>query len=140
LKYRAVIDTNVLVSAVIKRDSVPGSIVDLAFNNIIIPLLNDKILTEYEEVLLRPKFRLASEIVKDIIDEFRCYSVFIEEEPLRINLPDPDDLVFYQILMSDRKQNEAYLVTGNIKHFPQTPYIVTPREMLNIILNDTNEI
>ncbi|NLM17452.1 MAG: putative toxin-antitoxin system toxin component, PIN family [Candidatus Riflebacteria bacterium] len=140
MKYRAVIDTNVLVSAVIKRDSVPGSIVDLAFNNIIIPLLNDKILTEYEEVLLRPKFRLASEIVKDIIDEFRCYSVFIEEEPLRINLPDPDDLVFYQILMSDRKQNEAYLVTGNIKHFPQTPYIVTPREMLNIILNDTNEI
>ena len=28
------------------------------------------------------------------------------------------------------------VVTGNIKHFPKKPYVVTPRQMLNIILED----
>lgn len=37
MKYYAVIDTNVLVSAVLKWNSVPGNIIDLAFNDVIIP-------------------------------------------------------------------------------------------------------
>jgi hypothetical protein len=38
--------------------------------------------------------------------------------------------------MEERKGEAAYLVTGNIKHFPEKPFIVTPREMLDIILKD----
>jgi hypothetical protein len=38
--------------------------------------------------------------------------------------------------MEERKAEDAYLVTGNIKHFPERPYVVTPRQMLNIILED----
>ena len=48
-------------------------------------------------------------------------------------LPDPKDVVFYAVLMEKRKENDAYLVTGNMKHFPLRTYIVTPREMLEII-------
>jgi predicted nucleic acid-binding protein len=40
VKYFAVIDTNVLVSAALKWKSVPGSIIDLAFNDVIVPLVN----------------------------------------------------------------------------------------------------
>jgi len=68
MKYYAVIDTNVLVSAALKQNSVPGSIVELAFIGTIIPVLNKAIEQEYREVLSRPKFHLTEEIVQAIID------------------------------------------------------------------------
>jgi hypothetical protein len=51
-------------------------------------------------------------------------------------LPVPKDRVFYEIVMEARNQKDTWLVTGNMKHFPQEPFIVTPREMLDIIMND----
>jgi hypothetical protein len=53
-----------------------------------------------------------------------------------IGLPDPKDQVFYEVVMEKRKNEVSYLVTGNIKHFPKKPFIVTPREMLDIILRE----
>ena len=60
----------------------------------------------------------------------------VDAEELDIELPDPKDRVFYEVVMEERKEEDAYLVTGNIKHFPEKPYVVTPRQMLNIILED----
>ena len=57
MKYYTVIDTNVLVSAMLKHHSVPGSIIDLAFDGPIIPVLNDAIEKEYREVLSRTERR-----------------------------------------------------------------------------------
>ena len=99
MKYYAVIDTNVLVSAALKWKSVPGSIIDLAFNKVIVPLVNKEILEEYRSVLLRPKFHLTEEIVQDIIDEFVSHALDISEEHLDIDLPDPKDRVFYEVTM-----------------------------------------
>ena len=45
---------------------------------------------------------------------------------------------YYAVLMEKRKEDEAYLVTGNLKHFPVRTFIVTPREMLDI-LQETRE-
>ena len=53
---------------------------------------------------------------------------------------DPKDRVFYEVVMEERKEKDAYLVTGNIKHFPAKPFIVTPRQMLDIILEDQDII
>ena len=138
MKYYAVIDTNVLVSAALKWNSVPGSIIDLAFNDIIVLLVNKEILKEYQTVLLRPKFHLTEEIVQDILDEINAHAVNISEEPVDIDLPDPKDRVFYEVTMEARKDEDAYLVTGNIKHFPSKPFVVTPRQMLDLILEGTN--
>ena len=55
MRYYAVIDTNVLVSAMLKWESVPGSVLVLAFDGPITPILNEEILAEYREVLRRPK-------------------------------------------------------------------------------------
>ena len=44
--------------------------------------------------------------------------------------PDPKDVVFYEVALS---KDNAYLVTGNKKHFPQTPIVVTPAEMVEIL-------
>jgi putative PIN family toxin of toxin-antitoxin system len=139
VKYYAVIDTNVLVSAALKWQSVPGSIIDLAFNDIIIPLVNTEILDEYRTVLLRPKFHLTESIVNDIINELFSHAISISEEHLDVDLPDPKDRVFYEVTMQARKDEDAYLVTGNMKHFPTKPYIVTPKQMLDIILNASND-
>ena len=139
VKYYAVIDTNVLVSAALKWNSVPGSIIDLAFNDIIVLLVNKEILKEYQTVLLRPKFHLTEEIVQDILDEINAHAVSISEDPVDIDLPDPKDRVFYEVTMEARKDEDAYLVTGNIKHFPSKPFVVTPRQMLDLILEGTNE-
>lgn len=136
MRYYTVIDTNVLVSAMLKWASVPGSIVSMALEGSIIPVLNNDILKEYREVLSRPKFHLTEGIVTDIIKSIREVAIFVDEEHIDIELPDPKDKVFYEVTMEKRKDYDAYLVTGNIKHFPYKPFIVTPREMLDIILKD----
>ncbi len=134
MKYYAVIDTNVLVSAMLNHHSIPGSIIDLAFSGPITPGLNQNIEQEYREVLSRPKFHLPNDLVEDIIQAFRSKGLYIDAEPLSIVLPDPNDQVFYEVVMEERKEKDAYLITGNIRHFPVKPFVVTPREMLDIIL------
>ena len=51
-------------------------------------------------------------------------------------LPDPNDKIFYCVLMTAREDVDAYLVTGNLKHFPKKIFIVTPRELLDILESD----
>lgn len=139
MTYYAVIDTNVLVSAMLKWDSVPGNVMELAFGGSIVPILNESILAEYREVLSRPKFHLSEDIINDVIDTINENALYVDAEQLEIELPDPKDRVFYEVVMEERKEEDAYLVTGNIKHFPQKPFIVTPRQMLDIILADIEE-
>ena len=33
----------------------------------------------------------------------------------------------------EKREDDAYLVTGNLRHFPVKPFIVTAREMLDIM-------
>ena len=63
-------------------------------------------------------------------------AIFVDEESLDVELPDPKDRVFFEVTMEERKSKDAYLVTGNLKHFPVEPFIVSPREMLDIVLTE----
>ena len=47
-------------------------------------------------------------------------------------LPDMDDLIFYEVVM-EKRDDDAYLITGNAKHFPVRDFIVTPSEMMQIL-------
>ena len=133
MKYYAILDTNVLVSAMLKMGSVPGQVAAEALNGDIIPVLNDDILSEYEDVLRRPKFKFEERAVRVFLDELKKRAVYTDAGPIEDTIPDPKDIVFYAVLMEKRKEEEAYLVTGNLKHFPIRTYIVTPREMLDIL-------
>ena len=139
MKYYAVIDTNVIVSAMLKWNSVPGNLVQLVFDGPIIPVLNDDILDEYNNVLHRPKFRLTDEIISDVLDGIKSQATFVDAEELELELPDPKDKVFYEVVMEKKKSDDAYLVTGNIRHFPEVSYVVTPRQMLDIIISESEE-
>ena len=75
--------------------------------------------------------------MNDIVSEIEEKGIYVNEKTLDEYLPDPKDRVFYEVVMEERNSQDAYLVTGNIKHFPVRPYIVTPRKMLDIILEET---
>lgn len=139
MRYYAVIDTNVLVSAMLKWDSVPGNILELAFSGVITPVLNDSIVNEYQAALSRPKFHLPERVIHDILAEIDHCGVYVDAQEVDVDLPDPKDRVFYEVVMEKRNSDDAYLVTGNIRHFPEKPYIVTPRQMLDIILGNEDE-
>lgn len=130
----AVIDTNVLVSALwTKNDKAPTyRLLQLMQQGLFTPLYNDEILTEYVEVLGRPKFPFSKESIATIIDFMREYGIESNRIPYDAEMPDEDDRVFYEVALS---KDDAYLVTGNLKHFPTTPIVVTPAEMLEIVLN-----
>ena len=133
--FCVVIDTNVLVSSLLKRDSIPAKILDLVISGIIIPLFNEEILKEYAEVLSRKEFGFSVEDIGKLLNFIVQKGLLLEKTAIQETLPDPDDAVFYEIVMSARKNRDAYLVTGNIRHFPAKNFVVTPREMLEIVLN-----
>ena len=135
----AVIDTNVLVSALLHWDSVPGAIMEHALIGRIIPVLSDEILAEYNDVLRRDKFPFAEEDIVTLIDGVINRGVMLDPTTISENLPDPTDVIFYAVTMEARQESDAFLVTGNIRHFPLKPFIVTPREMLTILENSIKD-
>ncbi|MCR5150107.1 MAG: putative toxin-antitoxin system toxin component, PIN family [Clostridiales bacterium] len=134
----AVIDTNVLVSALLtsNNDSATVQVVSKLIEGEIIPVYSNEIKKEYREVLGRRKFGFSADIVSYLLSAMEQYGVFIEPSPSGIILPDMKDLPFYEVVLEKMKEsNDAYLVTGNTKHFPVKPFVVTPRELMDILKN-----
>lgn len=134
MKVFAVIDTNVIVSALLARnpDAATVKVLEAFFQGSIVPLVNDDILSEYADVLRRPKFRFPEELVAPVIQAIGAAALRPGRMQSKELFPDPKDAVFYEVALS---KDDAYLITGNTKHFPHTPIVVTPAEML-VILSD----
>ena len=128
----AVIDTNVLVAAFLTRNpnSATTRIVAQLAKGKIKPLYNDEIMAEYEEVLSRACFHISPTRVEALIDYFRKNGISAERAEYKGLFVDESDRVFYEICLS---KEESYLVTGNLKHYPREPRVVTPAEMLEIL-------
>jgi putative PIN family toxin of toxin-antitoxin system len=128
----AVFDTNVLVSALITHNVNASTVkvVEAIGDGKVIPLYNDEIVAEYDEVLSREKFGLLKNRVKRLIEALKNKGINSERVASGEAFPDVSDAVFYEVALS--KEN-AYLVTGNLKHFPSTPIVVTPAEMIEIL-------
>ncbi|MBE6126866.1 MAG: putative toxin-antitoxin system toxin component, PIN family [Erysipelotrichaceae bacterium] len=135
-KYYAVIDTNVIVSSLLRKDSIPGRIVDLTLLGRIVPLLNEEIIAEYKDVLMRNKFGFEAGEVNDLLFSIREKGIFLQRKQAEDSFPDEEDIVFYEICLSGRSTMESYLITGNLRHYPIRNYVVTPRRMLEIIEED----
>lgn len=134
--YYAVIDTNVLVSALLKEGSIPWQILDLVVEDKIIPVFNKEIIAEYEEVLIRNKFGFSPAKIKMTLSLIEDFGREMDPVEIQEKLIHEDDAKFFKIVMSSRILDETYLVTGNIKHFPERDFVVTPAQMLEIINND----
>ena len=132
MKIYAVIDTNVIVSALLSHhhDSATVKILDYIYDRVIVPIYNNEIIEEYEAVLRRPKFNFSEETVHAVVEAIRKGGIDSNRIGSNELLPDPKDIVFYEVALANE---DSFLVTGNIKHFPKKPFIVTPAEMLQII-------
>lgn len=130
----AVIDTNVLVSALLssKNDTATVQIVSKVINGEIIPVYSNIITKEYRQVLSRKKFGFSSATIEYLLSAIEKYGILVDPAPSGIMLPDMKDLPFYEVVL-EKRNDDTYLVTGNIKHFPKKPFVVTPRELLDIL-------
>lgn len=132
---KVVLDTNVLVSALLTPSGNPARVLDHILNSAIVVCYDSRIITEYQEVLLRPKFDFNRKAVKEIVDFFISTGISIVAIPLFLKFEDEDDKKFFEVANSAN----AYLVTGNIKHFPQKPFLLSPLDFLkNLEGNDLN--
>ena len=132
MKIYAVIDTNVIVSALLSRFK-NTSTVQLMQHLIlgdITPIYNDDILAEYYSVLTRPKFKLPESLIDETLEVVKKFGINSSRKEAEEQLPDPKDIVFYEVALANE---DSFLVTGNTKHFPKKPFVVTPAEMLHII-------
>ena len=131
--FYAVFDTNVLVASLMsKRIDLPTVVLlDLVLDGHIVLLYNDEILEEYKEVLHRSKFEFSEDRVTAVLDMVTT-GLNMERTPSGVSFPDADDAVFYEVALS---KEGSYVVTGNQKHFPKSPIVVTPAEMLQIVQN-----
>ena len=136
----AVIDTNVLISALLSEydDAATVQVVRRMIEGKIIPVYSREIMKEYQEVLSRKKFGFPQDIVDYLLSAVAKYGIFIEPMPTDEILPDMKDLPFYEVVL-EKREDDTYLVTGNLKHFPEKNFIVTARQLIDILDNMDKE-
>ena len=123
-----VLDTNVLVSALWSENGNPAKIARMIPDKKIIPHFCEAILLEYRTVLLRPAFHFSPAQVDDLLGKIIKHGKNIDAVKSDIPMPDESDRVFYDIA----EAAGAYLITGNKKHYPSDPAILTPVEFLSL--------
>jgi len=124
---KAVIDTNILVSSLLTSGP-PAVIADLVADKKIIPFYSVLILEEYHDVLLRKKFNFNPTQVNRLIDDIVRVGFAVEGKPsVKNKNVDKDDIIFYNAAI----EAKAFLVTGNLRHFPQEKFIVSPGQFLS---------
>ena len=132
-----VIDTNVLVSGLLGRNSSSPTVGILnhllTSKEVITPLYCEEIYQEYENVLYREKFNFKREEVEEVLQRIKDIGISSQRILSKNYFPDPEDVVFYEVALS---KEDSFLVTGNIKHFPKVDFVVTPAEMMAIIEED----
>ena len=128
----AVIDTNVLVSALITKnpEAATAKVVRLLLEQEFVPLYDADIIAEYEEVLHRSKFPILKETADALISFIIENGIESSRVDFEESMPDEDDRVFYEVSLS---QDDSFLVTGNLKHYPTSPRVITPADFVNFI-------
>lgn len=116
---RVVVDTNVLVSSQLTPHGPASVVVGLALARVVQPLVDGRMLDEYEEVLRRPEFDFAPADVVVLLDRWKQVAVMVTAAPIPggvKGLPDPDDAAFLEVAFSGKAE---VLVTSNLKHYPE---------------------
>ena len=136
MTYYAVIDTNVFISALLSKnsDAATVKVLHAILDGRIVPLYHNEILAEYDEVLHREKFHFKESSIQMALTAVKEFGMEVFPQPTGEIFVDMDDLIFYEVAM-EKRDDDAYLVTGNQKHYPIKDFIVTPAEMMEIIKN-----
>ena len=123
---KVVIDTNVLVPAIWSRNGAPAKIISMMLTGRLTPCYDYRIINEYREVLMRPKFKFSHGEVDALLDYIRIEGVSVLAEPVDTEFTDEADKKFYEVA----RQCNAKLITGNLKHFPSDPTVFSVGDFL----------
>ena len=127
---RAVLDTNIIISAAISNDGNPAKIFEMLLEKKFINYTSQEILEEIEDVIKRPKFGISKEFQKFILDNFRKNSIIIK--PVHNEKVAGDDDKFINCALSAK----ALVVSGdshllNLENYKGIK-IITPKEFLEL--------
>jgi len=125
---KVVIDTNVFISSRLSSTGNPAKIMNLITDGQIDIYYSWDILYEYTRVLAYKKFNFSIERQRLAIDDIKNIGNLINSVENNISLPDESDRIFYDTA----KASNAILITGNIKDFPDEPFILTPAEYISL--------
>jgi len=128
-------DTNIVVSAFINPNGKPAKILRMVLSRKMELCHNSAILSEYEGVMLRQKFKekIDSGNVRQFIDHIRSLGISFSPLPSRTILTDEADQIFYDTAVG----SGSILISGNLKHFPKKPFIVSPADFLERLESGT---
>lgn len=121
-----VIDTNIIVSALLSADSNAFKVLSDALDGKYTVLISEEIFQEYQDVLHREKFGFDEEIISFLLEWFKENAIWIEVSKSNIPMKDEKDRVFYDLA----KSCKARLVTGNIKHYPVDELVTALWELI----------
>jgi putative PIN family toxin of toxin-antitoxin system len=136
---RVVLDTNIIVSALLQPYGPPAQVFVLAIGGSIQLCISGSVYSEYEEVVNRPRFRLSEDTINGALHTIREKSFWVRPTETIRACSDSDDDIFLECAHAAQAN---YLVTGNLKHFHKSwsgTQIVPARRMLNIISGGTEE-
>ncbi|MDR2719088.1 MAG: putative toxin-antitoxin system toxin component, PIN family [Treponema sp.] len=127
---KVVLDTNVLVSALWTPAGNASTIINLVLTDRIIPCFDQRILNEYRAVLSRPRLAFPPGQADELLSEITDWglSVIADIHPRSVTMTDESDRKFYDTA----KFCEAYLITGNARHYPKDPLVINPARFLDI--------
>jgi putative PIN family toxin of toxin-antitoxin system len=126
---KVVVDTNVIVSALMNTNGIPAKILSLVLNGNVKMLYDNRIVFEYIDVLSRKEFGFSKEIVNDMIDYIKKDGEHINAEHINIKFSDETDKKFYEVHKSGKAN---YFITGNKRHFPKDDDIIIPKDFIQI--------
>lgn len=129
---KVVVDTNVLVAGLLSPFGPPGEIVRMIAAGSLHLCFDARILTEYADVLRRPKFQFNPEQTQALVEQVKADGFVVAGDPLQFRLPDATDEPFLEAALAGRAE---CLITGNTKHFPsarrQGAAVLSPSEFLD---------
>jgi putative PIN family toxin of toxin-antitoxin system len=124
---RIVLDTNVLISALLNPRGRPAQLLALIQKGSVRLCVCDDTLSEYTEVLTREKFSFDPALIEGTMAYLKTMGYFVIPAAQNINFSrDPKDEVFYNLA----KTTDAVLVTGNARHFSDETDVMSPYEFL----------
>jgi putative PIN family toxin of toxin-antitoxin system len=127
---RAVLDTNILVSAMLSPFGNPAKVYRLFLTGMLALVFSENVFAEYEDVLFRPRLHIDVNDAETVLAAIRRYGETVLPVPSTGAMIDENDRVFYDTA----KNADAYLITGNTKHYPKEPFILTPAAFLELQL------
>ncbi len=134
----AIIDTNVLVSYFLSdKESPPVAIVNKIFDGEITPVFNCYLINGYRKVLSRKQFELDRSTVNSMLDIIQISGFGVESFEHTTALSDMKDVPTYELATLTREDG-TFLITGNVKHFPNDDFVVTPKQFVDMLENKTD--